>query len=113
MTGRGTSAQWHTQTRTGKSGILRRLYPEDAYIEMHPTDAEATGLKANEQVWIRSRHGQATCRLVVTPTVGQGQLFMPMHYTETNRLTHPTMDPHSRQPSYKACAVRIRKLLGR
>jgi len=110
LTGRGTSAQWHTQTRTGKSGILRRLYSKDAYVEMHPSDAEAAGLKANEQVWIRSRHGQATCRLVLTPTVGQGQLFMPMHYEETNKLTSPTVDPHSRQPSYKAYAISIQRL---
>src|SRR5262249_24907663 len=34
LTGRGTSAQWHTQTRTEKSAVLRRLYPENAYIEI-------------------------------------------------------------------------------
>jgi assimilatory nitrate reductase catalytic subunit len=24
-----------------------------------------------------------------------------------NQLTFPSFDPHSRQPSYKACAVRV------
>ena len=28
LTGRGTSSQWHTQTRTGKSAVLRKLYPD-------------------------------------------------------------------------------------
>jgi hypothetical protein len=28
LTGRGTSSQWHTQTRTGKSAVLRKLYPK-------------------------------------------------------------------------------------
>ena len=107
LTGRGTSAEWHTQTRTEKSGVLCRLYPEDAYVEMHPSDAEVYGLKVNASVRVRSRHGEVAVRLVVTPTVGRGQLFMPMHYVETNRLTNPTVDPHSRQPSYKACAVAI------
>jgi assimilatory nitrate reductase catalytic subunit len=32
---------------------------------------------------------------------------MPMHDAMTNRLTFAAFDPYSRQPSYKACAVRI------
>ena len=40
LTGRGTSSQWHTQTRTGKSDVLRKLYPADAYVEINPADAE-------------------------------------------------------------------------
>jgi assimilatory nitrate reductase catalytic subunit len=30
-----------------------------------------------------------------------------MHFEEMNRLTFPAFDPHSRQPSYKACAVTV------
>ena len=30
-----------------------------------------------------------------------------MHYPAANQLTFPVVDPHSRQPGYKACAVRI------
>jgi assimilatory nitrate reductase catalytic subunit len=44
---------------------------------------------------------------VVTPTVRPGQVFIPMHYVETNRLTHPSFDPYSRQPSYKSGAVEV------
>ena len=32
-------------------------------------------------------------------------MFMPMHFAGVNQLTFPSFDPHSRQPSYKACAV--------
>jgi assimilatory nitrate reductase catalytic subunit len=39
--------------------------------------------------------------------VQPGQVFMPMHYATTNRLTHAAFDPYSRQPAYKACAVRV------
>lgn len=38
---------------------------------------------------------------------GEGQVFLPMHYGDTNRLTLAVFDPQSRQPSYKACAVRV------
>ena len=40
MTGRGTSSQWHTNTRTGKSDVLRKLYPKECYVEINPQDAE-------------------------------------------------------------------------
>ena len=32
-----------------------------------------------------------------------------MHYADTNRLTFAGFDPHSRQPAYKDCAVRVRR----
>jgi assimilatory nitrate reductase catalytic subunit len=32
-----------------------------------------------------------------------------MHYEVMNRLTFAAFDPYSRQPAYKACAVRITK----
>ena len=108
LTGRGTSSQWHTQTRTAKSDVLRKLYPAHAYIEMNPLDAERFGITAGSMVRILSRRAQVTANVVITPTVQSGQLFMPMHYPETNALTFPAFDPYSRQPSYKACAVAIR-----
>jgi assimilatory nitrate reductase catalytic subunit len=46
----------------------------------------------------------------LAPTMQRGQVFLPMHYPEVNRLTHPSFDTHSRQPNYKACAVAIHKL---
>jgi assimilatory nitrate reductase catalytic subunit len=33
-----------------------------------------------------------------------------MHYATTNLLTHSSVDPYSRQPSYKACAVAVAPL---
>jgi assimilatory nitrate reductase catalytic subunit len=110
LTGRGTSAQWHTQTRTGKSAVLRRLSPADLYVEVSPTDAAALEIRPNEWVEVCSRRGAVRARAFVTNTVRAGQLFMPMHYPEMNRLTFPSVDPYSRQPAYKACAVGIRRL---
>ncbi len=46
LTGRGSAAQWHTQTRTAKSDVLRKLAPKDPYVEIHPADATALGLSA-------------------------------------------------------------------
>ncbi|MCC5808106.1 MAG: nitrate reductase [Opitutales bacterium] len=107
LTGRGTSAQWHTQTRTAKSDVLRKLYPQNIYVEINLTDAVALGIRANDPVTIRSRRGELTAAAHLCHTVQPGQIFIPMHYRETNRLTHSSFDPHSRQPNYKACAVQV------
>jgi len=107
LTGRGTASQWHTQTRTAKSAVLRRLYPEEPYVEIHPDDARRERIRPNQQVVVASQRGQLTARALVTPTVQRRQLFMSMHYEVTNQLTLSHFDPYSRQPSYKNCAVRI------
>ncbi|MEO6094755.1 MAG: nitrate reductase [Fibrobacteria bacterium] len=109
LTGRGSSAQWHTNTRTGKSAVLRKLYPADSLVEIHPEDASRLKIVQGEWVIVRSLRGQARARAAVASTVQTGHVFMPMHDVEVNRLTFPSYDPHSRQPSYKHCAVRIEK----
>lgn len=110
LTGRATASQWHTQTRTSKSPVLRQLYPNQPYVEVHGEDAQRANIVNGQRVRIRSRRGTAVAIAVVTPTVGRGQLFMPMHYAETNQLTLSHFDPHSKQPSYKNCAVRLETL---
>ncbi len=107
MTGRGTAAQWHTQTRTGKSAVLRRLYPAEAYVEVNPRDAKRLKLRAHQRVLVQSQRGSIDARVAITPTVQIGQVFMPMHYEDVNQLTLAHFDPYSHQPSYKNCAVNI------
>jgi len=107
LTGRGTSSQWHTQTRTGKSAVLKKLYPKDPYAEIHPNDAEKHGIKPNGWIQIESRRGKINCRAAIMASVQPGQVFVPMHDASTNRLTHASFDPYSKQPSYKACAVKL------
>lgn len=107
LTGRGTSSQWHTQTRTGKSEVLKKLYPKNPYVEISPNDALRLKIKNNDKVLIQSRRGKVEATAVVLSSINPGQLFMPMHYNITNHLTADAFDPYSKQPSYKACAVRI------
>ena len=109
LTGRGTSAQWHTGTRTGKSDILRRLYPEKLYVEIHPTDGRRLHIESNTPVRVVSRRGAVAAIAFITATVQAGHVFLPMHYEGTNHLTFPAFDPYSRQPSYKHCAVRLER----
>ncbi|WP_286766426.1 MULTISPECIES: molybdopterin oxidoreductase family protein [Rhodopirellula] len=111
LTGRGTVSQWHTQTRTRQSPLLRSLYPNQPYVEMHPRDAAELDVEHGDLVRVRSRRGYADATACLTHSVQPGQVFMPMHYECTNQLTLSHFDPHSGQPSYKDCAVRIEPVL--
>jgi assimilatory nitrate reductase catalytic subunit len=107
LTGRGSAAQWHTQTRTAKSAMLRKLYSSELYVEISPQDSQRIGIRSGDRVAVSSQRGQLHGRALVTPAVQPGQLFIPMHYETTNLLTHAAFDPYSHQPAYKACAVAV------
>ncbi len=108
LTGRGNSAAWHTNTRTGKSPALRALMDIEAYVEMSPRDAERRGLTDGDVTYVSSPRGSMKANARITPTMRDGQVFIPMHYATTNLLTNASFDKYSRQPSYKSGAVEVR-----
>jgi assimilatory nitrate reductase catalytic subunit len=109
LTGRGSAAQWHTQTRTGKSAVLRKLYPQTVYVEVNPDDARRLSIQLNQWIRVESQRGSIRAKAFITPTIQPGHVFLPMHYETVNQLTHAVFDPYSKQPAYKACAVRLRE----
>jgi len=110
LTGRGSSSQWHTQTRTGKSALLKTMYPSEIYVEINPEDAQRLKIQPNQWVFVSTKRAGIKARASIVPTVKPGQIFIPMHYAPTNKLTYPAFDPYSRQPSYKMCAARLSHL---
>lgn len=113
LTGRGTAAQWHTQTRTAKSAVLRKLYPAELYLEIHPRDAHERKIAPDSLVTVTSQRGELRARAMLTPALQPGQVFLPMHYEATNLLTDAVFDPYSHQPAYKACAVEVSAMISR
>jgi assimilatory nitrate reductase catalytic subunit len=109
LTGRGSAAQWHTQTRTAKSAILRKLYANELYVEINPLDAQQQSIRSGDHVTVHSQRGRLQGRALVTPGVQPGQIFIPMHYEQTNLLTFSSFDPYSHQPAYKASAVALER----
>ncbi len=104
---------WHTQTRTGRVEKTRQMYAHP-FIEMHPCDAEALGVKEGEMVQVRSRRGTGHFPALITKAITPGTVFVPMHWgslwadgAEANAMTHPEACPDSRQPELKACAVQL------
>ncbi|MCA9057489.1 MAG: nitrate reductase [Planctomycetaceae bacterium] len=110
LTGRGSASQWHTQTRTSKSAVLRKLYPGTPRVEINPIDALNRGVETGDWVKICSRRGEMKARAVVTNTLRRGHVFIAMHDVGTNQLTRGDFDPHSRQPSYKSGTVEVTAL---
>jgi len=108
MTGRGSTASWHTETRTGRSPVLRRLQPACLLLDLHRADAAALGVGDGAEVEVASAWGSLRCTARVGDVVQPGQVFLPMHDPATNVVTHPVVDPISRQPSYKDTPVAVR-----
>ncbi|HYM55081.1 MAG TPA: molybdopterin-dependent oxidoreductase [Solirubrobacteraceae bacterium] len=112
------AGQWHTMTRTGKSPALLAEEPAP-FLELHPEDAAVAGVADGQLVLVRSRRGSAHLLARYSNRVGAGVVFAPFHWGDLhlqaghrpiNAVTSPALDPTSRQPELKACAVRIEPL---
>ncbi|MEM7128893.1 MAG: nitrate reductase [Chloroflexota bacterium] len=106
--------QWHTMTRTGKSASLMKGAPEP-FLEIHPTDAGRRRIESDDIVEIRSQRGTVWAKARVTKKIRQGTCFMPFHwgrlagkFKAANNVTTEAVDPLSKEPELKACAVQVR-----
>jgi predicted molibdopterin-dependent oxidoreductase YjgC len=98
---------FHTRTRTGKIGNCNKFSPT-AYMEMNPDAAADLGITHQSYVRLTSRRGDAVVLVQLTQRVPRNMVFVPFHYHDcVNRLTLGLLDPHSRQPAFKQCSVRI------
>ena len=105
---------FHSRTMTGRVPGLHGLVPE-AYVEINPRDAQRLGIRDGDRVRVASRRGAIRVRALVTERVPEGTVFIPFHFGDqaANRLTNPALDPVSKIPEFKVCAVRIERLEGR
>lgn len=98
---------FHTRTRTGKLGNLNKFSPTP-YMEMNPDAANELGIVHQSYVRIVSRRGDAVVMVQLTQRIPRNMVFIPFHFFDcVNRVTLGLLDPHSRQPAFKQCAVRI------
>ncbi|WP_438871464.1 molybdopterin oxidoreductase family protein [Paractinoplanes lichenicola] len=92
------------QTRRVKA--LTVALPEPR-AEIHPDLARRHGIADGDLVELRSRRGAAVLRARLTDGIRPDTVFAPFHWPGANALTNPALDPHSRMPAFKACAVTI------
>ncbi len=101
---------YHTGTMTRNSPTLHAEMPE-GHVEVHPDDAAKLGLQSYDMAKLVSRRGEVVTRVMVTDLIKPGNVFMSFHFMEANAnvLTNPALDPISKIPEYKVCAVRVEK----
>ena len=108
--------QWHTMSRTGTVAGLFAHEPEPR-LGMHPDDLAAIGCEDLELVKVSSRRGDLYVSAAADPSLLPGLVYLPMHWGArflggegrlgVNELTVGALDPSSRQPELKHCAVRV------
>ncbi len=102
-------AHYLSGTQTRRIGGLVRQTPEP-YCEMHPRLADKLGISEGDLVKVESRRGSLTVPAMIVRTIRPDTVFVPYHWPDgraANRCTILALDPISRIPEYKICAVRV------
>ena len=79
-------------------------------LEIHPRLAKRLGVARGDSVLVESRRGRVTFETLITPDIRVDTVFAPFHWggkQAANLLTNPALDPTSRMPEFKVCAVRL------
>ncbi len=108
--------QWHTRTKTGKVKRLLTHIPEP-YLEINKVDAYLRQLKDGDVAIIKSIRGQVQVKVKVNFDIRERVVFLPMHWGKVlnndfgraNNITNDLVDPVSKEPDFKYCAVEVVK----
>jgi assimilatory nitrate reductase catalytic subunit len=95
--------------QTRRIEALRKFCP-DPYVEIHPDTANRYSIHNGQMVQISSRRGSIVVPAKITKIIRPDTLFVPYHWGKTlaiNHLTNPALDPKSKIPEFKVCAVNI------
>ncbi|WP_421997478.1 formate dehydrogenase subunit alpha [Reyranella sp.] len=100
--------QYGCGSMTRRAPLLERENPR-GLVWINPRDAHARAIADDTPVRVRSRRGELATHAVITEQVPPGVVAMPYHFAEapTNILTNDALDPISRMPELKVCAVQV------
>ncbi len=82
------------------------------WVSLHPQDAARLGLSEGDGVRVTSRRGSLLSRAHISSRMQPGVVFATFHFREENAnlLTNPALDPVSKIPDLKVCAVRVERV---
>jgi assimilatory nitrate reductase catalytic subunit len=98
------------QTRQVRALVDAKPEPR---VQIHPRLAATLGTEDGGRLVVESRRGSVAFTVTVSPEIRHDTLFAPFHWggkQAANVLTMPALDPVSRMPEFKVCAVRARAL---
>lgn len=99
-----------TQTRRVPSQSQAQVQPE---AQLHPDLARHLNIGNADIVQLSSRRGSAAFRAVINTHIRQDVVFVAFHWggaSAANALTNPVLDPYSRMPAFKVCAVAVQRI---
>jgi formate dehydrogenase alpha subunit len=101
---------YHTGTMTRKTEGLNERSPE-SFVEVSKQDADTYGIEDGAMAMVSSRRGNISVRVKISDKAVDGTVFIPFHFAEAaaNRLTNAALDPVSKIPEFKVCAIKISK----
>src|SRR5690606_35984601 len=89
----------------------------ETFLEIHPHDAESLNLEEGQLANVYSLRGEVRVKVHISKAIKPGVVFLPMHWGKlldsdlhrTNNLTNNLIEPISKEPEFKFCAVRVEK----
>lgn len=97
------------RSMTGNCTALATLADEPGYVQINPKDAELLGIRDQQLVWVTSRRGKVITRASLSERINLGAVYMTYQWWigACNELTIDHLDPISKTPEYKYCAVKL------
>ncbi len=98
-----------TQTRRVKFLMEQCPLP---YAELHPELASQYNLVNGDKIKLTTPRSSMVLDVRLTKAIRNDHVFVPYHWGKelsVNQLTNPALDPTSRMPEFKVCAVKIEK----
>jgi assimilatory nitrate reductase catalytic subunit len=102
-------AQYQSGNQTDRIAELHDRAPEPI-AELHPAAASRAGVMEGDRVMLRTRRGSAVFKARLVRSMREDTVFVPFHRGgegSANTLTIAALDPTSRMPAFKTCAVRV------
>lgn len=102
-------AHYQSGAQTRRVTELNETAPESC-VQLHPDTATRAGLREGQLAVVRSARGSAVARVRIKATMRTDTIFLPFHFPaegSANLVTNDALDPRSKMPEFKVCAVRI------
>jgi formate dehydrogenase major subunit len=96
-----------------QSGSMQSPLRRGETVDLHPDDAQRLGVRAGDEVRVRSRRGSVVAPVRLDVGLQPGLVFMTFHFpdqVDTNALTIDATDPKSGTAEFKAAAVCIERV---
>jgi assimilatory nitrate reductase catalytic subunit len=104
-TGRSRT-HYQSGAQTRRNPALLAAEPS-AYAEIHPELAARVGVGDGDAIRLSTRRGSLVVSARLSDGIRRDTVFVPFHWARVNDLTSDRLDPTSRMPEFKACAVAV------